>query len=111
MEELSSELRELMIICQQNLYHTQEFRKRGYNKVVKLWSYAPGEKVWLSNKYLKTKFNRKLEAKFLGFFWVLYPVSKQTYKLELPKKWKIHNVFHILLLKKYISKKKQVNDT
>ena len=97
-KELSSELRELMTICQQNLHHAQELQKRGHNKGVKPQSYVPGEKVWLSGKYLKTKQNHQLEAKFLGFFWVLYPVSKQVYKLKLPKKWKIHDVFHVLLL-------------
>ena len=35
-----------------------------------------------------------LEAKFFGLFRVLYPVRKQTYKLELPKKWRIHELFH-----------------
>ena len=85
-EELSSKLRELMTVCQQNLHHAQELQKRGYNKGVKPQSYAPGDKVWLSSKYLKTKRNRKLEAKFLGPFRVLHPVGKQAYKLELPKK-------------------------
>ena len=85
-EELSSELRELMTVCQQNLHHAQELQKRGHNKGVKPQSYAPGEKVWLSSKYLKTKQNHKLEAKFLGLFRVLYPVGKQVYKLKLPKK-------------------------
>ena len=60
-EELSSELQELMTVCQQNFYHTQELQKSAYNKGVKPQSYALG-------KYLKTKRNRKLEAKFLGLF-------------------------------------------
>ena len=85
-EELSSELRELMTVCQQNLHHAQELQKRAHDKGVKPRSYAPGDKVWLSSKHLKTKRNRKLEAKFLGLFWVLHPVGKQTYKLKLPKK-------------------------
>ena len=99
-----------MTICQQNIYHTQELQKRGHDKGIKLQSYAPGEKVWLSSKYLKTKRNRKLEAKFLGFFQVLHPVGKQVYKLELPKKWRIHDVFHISLLEQNTTKKGQVND-
>ena len=67
-EELSSELRELMIVCQQNLHYVQEFQKRAHNKGVKPQSYAPDDKVWLSSKHLKTKQNCKLEAKFLGPF-------------------------------------------
>ena len=85
-DKLSAELRELMIVCQENLHHAQELQKRTYNKGVKLWSYAPGEKVWLNSKYIKTKRNRKLEAKFFGPFRVLHAVEKQVYKLELPKK-------------------------
>ena len=42
--------------------------------------------IWLNSKYPKTMQNRKLKAKFLGSFWVLYLVSKQAYKLKLSKK-------------------------
>ena len=75
-----------MTVCQQNLHHAQELQKHAHNKDVKPQSYAPGVKVWLSSKHLKTKRNRKLEAKFLGLFGMLHPVGKQAYKLELPKK-------------------------
>ena len=85
-DKLSAELRELMIVCQDNLHHAQELQKRAYDKRVKPWSYAPGKKVWLNNKYIKIKRNQKLEAKFFGPFWVLYLVRKQAYKLELFKK-------------------------
>ena len=85
-EELSFELQNLMAACQQNLYHAEKLQKQAHNKGAKPQSYALGNKVWLSNKHLKTKQNRKLEAKFLGLFQVLHPVGKQAYKLELPKK-------------------------
>ena len=75
-----------MIVCRENLYHAQELQKRGHNKGVKPQSYTPGNKVWLNSKYIKTKRNQKLEAKFFGPFWILHPVGKQVYKLELPKK-------------------------
>ena len=42
---------------------------------------------------------------------MLHPVSKQAYKLKLPKKWRIHNVFHVSLLEQDTTKKGQVNDT
>ena len=44
-EELSSELRNLMATCQQNLQHAQELQKQVYNKVAKPQSYDPGNKV------------------------------------------------------------------
>ena len=97
-DELLAELRELMIVCQKNLYHAQELRKRACDKEVKPRSYALGEKVWLNNKYIKTKRNQKLEAKLFGPFRVFHAVGKQAYKLELPNKWKIHDIFYVLLL-------------
>ena len=60
-DELSPELRELMIVCWENLYHAQELQKRAHNKGVKPRSYAPSDKVWLNSKYIKTK--KKLEVR------------------------------------------------
>ena len=39
-EELSSKLRELMTVYQQNLHHAQKLQKWGYDKEVKPRSYA-----------------------------------------------------------------------
>ena len=85
-DKLSAELRDLMIVCRKNLHHVQELQKQAHDKGVKPRSYTSGEKVWLNSKYIKTKRNRKLEAKFFGPFRVFHPVGKQAYKLELPKK-------------------------
>ena len=73
-------------------------------------SYALGEKVWLNSKYIKTKQNWKLEAKFFGPFQILHLVGKQAYKLDLPTKWKLYNVFHMSLLKQDIIKKRWMNE-
>ena len=59
----------------------------------------------MNSRYIKTKRKRKLEAKFFGPFRVLHPVGKQAYKLELPKKWRIHDVFHVSLLEQDTTKK------
>ena len=109
-DELSAELRELMIVCRENLYQAQELQKRAHDKAKKPRSYAPGNKVWLNSKYVKTKRNRKLEAKFFGPFQVLYPVGKQIYKLELPRKGKIYDVFHVLLLEQDTTRKGQMDE-
>ena len=85
-DDLLAELRELMIVCRENLHNAQKLQKRAYNKGVKPRSYALGDKVWLNSKYIKTKQKQKWEAKFFGPFQVLHPVGKQAYKLELPKK-------------------------
>ena len=96
--ELLAELIELMIVCCENVYHVQELQKYAYNKVINSRSYAPGEKIWLYSKYIKTKCNQKLKAKFFGPFRLLHPIGKQAYKQKLPKKWRIHDVFHVSLL-------------
>ena len=82
--KLLAELRELMIVCHENLYHAQKFQKQAHNKGVKPRNYIPSNKVY--SKYIKTKQNRKLEAKFFRPFQVLYFVGKQAYKIELPRK-------------------------
>ena len=64
----------------------------------------------MNNKYIKTKCNRKLKAKFFGPFRVLHPVGSQAYKLELPKRWRIHNVFHLSLLEQETTKKGRVDE-
>ena len=84
--KLAKELKELMDICQKNLLHAQDLQKRANNQGVKPQSYAPGEKVWLNSKYIKTKQNQKLETKFFGLFQILHLIGKQAYKLDLPTK-------------------------
>ena len=85
-DELSAELRELMIVCQENLHHAQELQKRAHDKGVKPKSYAPDDKVWLNSKYIKTKRN------------------------QLPRKWRIYDVFHVSLLEQDITRKRRVDE-
>ena len=85
-EELFFELWKFITVCQRNLYYAQELQKRAYDKCVKPENYALGNKVWLSSKHLKAMRNCKLKAMFFGLFWVLHPIGKQAYKLQLSKK-------------------------
>ena len=54
-DNLSAKLREVIIVCRENLHHAQELQKRAYIKSAKPRSYAPSNKVWLNSKYIKTK--------------------------------------------------------
>ncbi len=67
-DKLAEELRELIKVYYQNLFHTQELQKKDHDKRVKSRSYTPGKKVWLNSKYIKTKRNKKLENKFFKLF-------------------------------------------
>ena len=49
-KDLFSEFQSLMAACQQNLYHVQVLQKQAYNKDIKPYSYALGNKVWLNSK-------------------------------------------------------------
>ena len=109
-DKLSKELRELMTVCCENLYHAQEFQKRAHNKRVKPQSYAPGKKVWLNSKIIKIKQNCKLETWFFGLFRLLHPIGKQAYKLELSRNERIHDVFYVSLLEQYIIRKGRMNE-
>ena len=40
---------------------------------------------------------------------MLHFIGKQAYKLELPKWWKIHNIFYLSLLEYNIAKKEQID--
>ena len=84
--KLGTKLKELMTIYKGNLQHTQKLQKQYHDKYAKPRSYALDEKVWLYSKYIKTKQNCKLKAKFFGPFRVLHLVGKQAYKLQLSKK-------------------------
>ena len=57
-----------MIVCKKNLSHIQKLQKRANNKDFNPRSYAFDDKVWLNSKYIKTKQNQKLKAKFFELF-------------------------------------------
>lgn len=57
-DELAVELKNLMSVCRDNLQHAQELQKQYHDRRnIKPKSYAPSDKIWLYNKYIKTKQN------------------------------------------------------
>lgn len=68
-------------------------------------SYKPGDMVLLSTKNISQPGPgvKKLKPLFMGPFEVIDMVGKAAVKLRLPSQWKrIHNVFHVSLVKPYI---------
>lgn len=62
--------------------------------------YRPGDKVWLDARDLKTtRPSKKLDNKWLGPYEVQEQVSRNAYKLKLPKTLRIHPVFHVVKLR------------
>jgi hypothetical protein len=62
--------------------------------------YKPGALVWLDASNIRTERPaKKLDHKQLGPFKVLTPIGRRSYRLELPRSMRIHDVFHTSLLR------------
>ena len=65
-------------------------------------AYQVGDLVMLSGRHIKTRRpTKKLDHKNHGPFQIEKIVSPLAVRLTLPRKWKIHNVFHVSLLEPY----------
>jgi hypothetical protein len=66
-------------------------------------SFQVGDEVLLSTKHLRFPHSktRKLLPRFIGPFQVDRVVSPVAFKLRLPKHMRVHNVFHVSMLKPY----------
>jgi transposase InsO family protein len=64
--------------------------------------FVKGQKVWLDLRNLKTSYHKKITPKREGPFEIEEVLGPVTYRLKLPESWKIHNVFHAILLRPYI---------
>jgi Chromo (CHRromatin Organisation MOdifier) domain len=64
--------------------------------------FTVGQKVWLDTRNMKTNYHKKMAPKQKGPFKVEEVLGPVTYWLKLPNTWKIHNVFHAVLLKPYV---------
>jgi hypothetical protein len=63
--------------------------------------FKQGDKVWLDTRNLKTNHHKKIGPRREGPFEITKVIGPVTYQLNLPKTWKIHNVFHAVLLRQY----------
>jgi hypothetical protein len=61
--------------------------------------FKEGQEVWLDSRNLKLPYQtKKISPKREGPFKIKKVLGPVTYQLELPPRWKIHNVFHAILL-------------
>ena len=73
-------------------------------------SFTPGMRVLLSSKNIKLRSSStpKLQPRWLGPFKLIKMVGTQAAELELPSTMKIHDVFHVSLLKPFHSQPGEV---
>jgi hypothetical protein len=64
--------------------------------------FTVGQKVWLDTRNMKMNYHKKMAPKREGPFKIEEVLGPVTYRLKLPTTWKIHNVFHAVLLKPYV---------
>jgi hypothetical protein len=67
-------------------------------KQSKFVPFGKNQKVWLDTRNLKMSHHRKIAPKHEGPFEIDEVLGPVTYRLKLPESWKIHNVFHAMLL-------------
>jgi RNase H-like domain found in reverse transcriptase/Integrase zinc binding domain len=65
-------------------------------------SFTVEQKVWLDTQNMKMNYHKKMAPKREGPFKIEEVLGPVTYRLKLLTTWKIHNVFHAILLKPYI---------
>ena len=83
------------IVYAQAVHEKQANRRRGPAP-----NYAVGDRVYLSARNMKTyRPSKKLDWKHLGPYVIAEKISPQAYRLELPDTMRIHNVFHVNLLR------------
>ena len=73
--------------------------------------YKVGDKVWLMRRFISTaRPSSKLDFKKLGPFVILERIGQRAFRLELPGTMRIHPVFHVSLLEKYIANRHPQRD-
>ena len=66
------------------------------------WVLLRFEKARLRKRKGKERFFPKLSMRYYGPFQVSDKISDVAYRLKLPENWKIHNAFHVSLLRPFI---------
>ena len=68
--------------------------------------FEEGDMVFLKVKPKRSSLSlgkfKKLSARYCGPYVIIKKISDQAYALQLPPHIKVHNVFHVSLLKKYV---------
>jgi hypothetical protein len=75
-------------------------------KSTAMWNLKPALGVWLRLNHRAASSVRpddqyKLSPKYFGPYEVIERIGKVSYRLQVPPQTRIHNVFHVVFLKKF----------
>ena len=101
LDERREHLEKTRWMAQKAMLHAQVLMRQTKKKAV-FTPYQKNQKVWLEATNLKMMHpSAKLAPRRYGPFTVKTVISPVVYQLDLPKHWKIHDVFHTSLLSPY----------
>lgn len=101
--EMVTTISETITKAKQNILAAQQRQSIYANEKRREVIFKLGDKVLLSTQNIRNQNQApKLAPKYIGPFAITRVVSDVAYQLELPSNMKIHNVFHVSKLRKYV---------
>jgi hypothetical protein len=102
-ESMLNDMRRALVRARDNLIKAQERQKKYADEHRRDESFVVGDRIMLDLTDLTfPKGAKKLHHKWAGPFSVVKVVSTVSYQIDLPANWRIHDVFHVSKLKRFV---------